>query len=203
MEETRDLQRLYTFFQGVIYLSVAWEFCLFFVADKHIVPLVIENILLRFQSMPLYRDLLYSKLFTFFLILIVAIGTKARKDIELEITIIDGQLDGREEEIANGLLSHFEYREWQTDRQLRKLFREGRISLVIGIAALAGFNAVSRVIGSSSNPVVEVIHEGFVVLGWVSMWKPLEILLYDWWPIRHERRACQRLADATITFAGT
>ncbi len=123
--------------------------------------------------------------------------------MEVEITVADGRLEGREEAIANGLLSHFEYREWQTDRQLRKLLREGRISLVIGIAALAGFNAVSRVIGSSSNPVIEVIHEGFVVLGWVSMWKPLEILLYDWWPIRHELRACQRLADATITFAGT
>lgn len=123
--------------------------------------------------------------------------------MEVEITIVDGQFAGREEAIANGLLSHFEYREWQTDRQLRKLLREGRISLVIGLMALAGFNAVSRLIGSSSNPVIEVIHEGFAVLGWVSMWKPLEILLYDWWPIRHERRACARLADATITFTGT
>jgi hypothetical protein len=33
------------------------------------------------------------------------------------------------------------------------------------------------------------------------MWKPLEILLYDWWPVRRERRACQRLAESTITFA--
>jgi hypothetical protein len=121
--------------------------------------------------------------------------------MEVEISIPDGQVDGREETIANGILSHFEYREWQTDRQLRRLLREGRISLVIGIAALAGFNAVSRVIGSSDNPAIEVIQDGLVVLGWVSMWKPLEILLYDWWPIRRARRVCARLADATVTFA--
>lgn len=126
----------------------------------------------------------------------------SKDSVEVEITVVDGNLDGREEAIANGILSHFEYREWQTDRQFRKLMREGRISLLIGLMALAGFNAVSRLIGSSGNPVIEVIHEGFAVLGWVSMWKPLEMLLYDWWPIRHERRACGRLADATITFTG-
>ena len=125
----------------------------------------------------------------------------SKDPMELEISIVDGRLDGREEAIAMGLLSHFEYREWQADRQFRKLMREGRISLVIGLLALAGFDAVSRLIGSSGNPVIEVIHEGFAVLGWVSMWKPLEMLLYDWWPIRHHRRACARLADATITFA--
>ncbi len=123
--------------------------------------------------------------------------------IAVEISVADGAVEGREVAISQGLLSHFEYREWQLDRRFRTLRREGRISLVIGLTALAGFNAVSRLIGSSSNPVVEVIHEGLAVLGWVSMWKPLEMLLYDWWPIRHERRICQRLADATITFAGT
>jgi len=121
--------------------------------------------------------------------------------VEVEISIADDRLNGREEAIVHGLHSHFEHRQWQTARQLRKLLREGRISLVIGLAALAGFNAVSRLIGGSNNPVIEVVHDGLSVLGWVSMWKPLEILLYDWWPIRHERRACQRLAESTITFS--
>ena len=120
--------------------------------------------------------------------------------VEVEISVNDGQLHGREAAIVNGLHRHFEYREWQTARQLHKLLREGRISLLIGLAALAGFNAVSRLIGTSSNPVINVVHDGLSVLGWVSMWKPLEVLLYDWWPIRHERRACQRLAESTITF---
>ncbi len=120
--------------------------------------------------------------------------------VDVEIYVADGRLDGREEAIISGLHHHFGYREWQTGCQLRKLLREGRISLVIGLVALAGFNAVSRLIGSSTNPVIQVAHEGLSVLGWVSMWKPLEILLYDWWPIRHERRAWRRLVGSTITF---
>ena len=93
----------------------------------------------------------------------------------MEIYVADGRLDGREEAIVSGLHHHFGYREWQTGCQLRKLLREGWITPVIWLAALAGSNAVSRLIGSSTNPVVQVAHDGLSVLGWVSMWKPLEI----------------------------
>ena len=120
--------------------------------------------------------------------------------ITLEILVADGKFAGREQAIVTGLHNHFEYREWQADRELRKLLRRGRFSLLIGVIAIAGFNSASRAIGSSENPVIEVIHDGLAILGWVSMWKPLEILLYDWWPIRRERRACRRLAEATVTF---
>ena len=121
-------------------------------------------------------------------------------EIVVEIYVADGRFAGREQVIANGLHNHFEYREWQSARQLSKLLREGRISLLIGVVAIAGFNAAGRRIGASQNPVVEVIHEGLSVLGWVSMWKPLEIFLYEWWPIRRERRACRRLAEASVMF---
>ncbi len=120
--------------------------------------------------------------------------------ITVEFHIGDRRLDGREGAITSGLHNHFEYREWQSDRQLSKLWREGRISLLVGLAALAGFNAASRAIGSSENQAVEILHEGLSVLGWVSMWKPIDIFLYEWWPIRRERRACRRLAEATVTF---
>lgn len=119
--------------------------------------------------------------------------------ITVEIHVADGRFAGREQAIVVGLHNHFEYREWQADRELRKLLRQGRFTLLVGIFAFAGFNAASRLIGSS-NVVVEVIHEGLAVLGWVALWKPLEILLFDWWPIRRELRACRRLAESTVTF---
>lgn len=120
--------------------------------------------------------------------------------LTIELHVADGRLLGREAAITAGLHNHFEYREWQLDRQLSKLWREGRISLVIGVLALVGFTAASRAIGSSKDAFVEILHNGLSVLGWVSMWKPLSIFLYDWWPIRRERRACQRLAEAVVSF---
>jgi hypothetical protein len=42
--------------------------------------------------------------------------------------------------------------------------------------------------------------EGLIILGWVALWRPMEIFLYEWWPIRRERRACRRLAEANVIF---
>ena len=27
------------------------------------------------------------------------------------------------------------------------------------------------------------IKEGLILVGWVSMWKPINIFLYEWWPL--------------------
>jgi hypothetical protein len=120
--------------------------------------------------------------------------------ITLEVYVADGKLGGREAAIVAGLHNHFEYREWQSARQLSKLWREGRLSLVIGIAAIAVLNGAAHVIGDSTNPFLEVLHEGLLVVGWVSMWKPMETFLYSWWPVRREVRACRRLAEASVVF---
>jgi hypothetical protein len=120
--------------------------------------------------------------------------------IALEIYIGDGSAAGKENAVVAGLRDYFEYREWAASRQLTELWRDGRISLLIGIVAITFFTSSSRLIGDTTVPALQVVHEGLVVLGWVSMWKPTEIFLYAWWPIRRERNAYRRLAAAEVTF---
>jgi hypothetical protein len=43
-----------------------------------------------------------------------------------------------------------------------------------------------------------VIREGFLIGGWVAMWRPLEVFLYDWWPIRAEARLFDRLSRMPV-----
>jgi hypothetical protein len=45
----------------------------------------------------------------------------------------------------------------------------------------------------------EILREGFVITGWVAMWRPLDVLLYDWWPLVDERRQIARLLDALVS----
>ena len=33
--------------------------------------------------------------------------------------------------------------------------------------------------------------------GWVAMWRPLEVFLYDWWQIRAEARLFDRLSSVS------
>jgi hypothetical protein len=42
-----------------------------------------------------------------------------------------------------------------------------------------------------SGTISHIIGEGMLIIGWVAMWRPLEIFLYEWVPIR---RRCRTLA---------
>jgi len=35
-------------------------------------------------------------------------------------------------------------------------------------------------------------------MGWVAMWKPLEILLYDWWPVLRDIRLYRRISELPV-----
>jgi hypothetical protein len=37
-----------------------------------------------------------------------------------------------------------------------------------------------------------------IILGWVANWRPIEIFLYDWWPLAQRRRLYLRLASAPV-----
>src|SRR3954469_25425411 len=85
-------------------------------------------------------------------------------------------------------------------RRLRQLFRRGRTSLVIGIA----FLAFSLLLGDlvawllGERRVGEILRESFLIAGWVAMWRPMEVFLYDWWPIRADARLADRLSAMPV-----
>jgi hypothetical protein len=110
---------------------------------------------------------------------------------------------GRPNEAAalrDAIHEYFGQRVVASRRQLRELFRRGRISLVIALAFLTASIAVGDVIARylGVGRLGEVIREGFLIGGWVAMWRPLEVFLYDWWPIRAEGRLLQRLSTMPI-----
>jgi hypothetical protein len=84
-------------------------------------------------------------------------------------------------------------------RELGRLLRDGRISLLIGVAALAGFQLLSTFLGRvGQSPFTQFLQEGAAIAGWVAMWRPMEMLLYDWWPIRRLRNTYLRLASSPV-----
>jgi hypothetical protein len=36
------------------------------------------------------------------------------------------------------------------------------------------------------------------IAGWVAMWRPMEIYLYDWWPLRRKSRLYQKLSQMPV-----
>ena len=38
-----------------------------------------------------------------------------------------------------------------------------------------------------------------MVIGWVALWRPVEMYLYDWWPLRRESRLLERLSRMPVS----
>jgi hypothetical protein len=106
--------------------------------------------------------------------------------------------------LRDAVRCYFVQRAVATRRQLRQLFRVGRISLVIGLAFLAGAIVLGDFIASlvGKDSYGGIIQETFVIGGWVALWRPLEIFLYDWWPIRAEAKLFDRLSEMEVRVLG-
>ena len=102
--------------------------------------------------------------------------------------------------IRDAVHSFFRHRSDISRKQLRQLLLRGRKSLVIGLVFLSSCILIADWLGVllHDNRVSEIIRESLVICGWVSMWRPLEIFLYDWWPIRNERRIFDRLSEMRV-----
>ncbi len=123
---------------------------------------------------------------------------------EIVLHLTDSRTDGlthvdSERKIAGSLALYFRNRALQEDRRLKELLRTGRISLAIGVLFLVLCFLVANLVGlidDPHNPFVHILRESFIIIGWVAMWRPLEIFLYDWWPIAGSRRLYSQLSDA-------
>ena len=108
---------------------------------------------------------------------------------------------GQESMLRDAVDGYFKQRAESKWRELRQLFRVGRISLVIGLAFLAGAivtgEFVASLVGKAS--YVGIIKESFIIGGWVALWRPLEIFLYDWWPIRADASLFDRLSTMPVS----
>src|SRR5689334_3455375 len=102
-------------------------------------------------------------------------------------------------EISDAVHAFFARRARSSRQRLRQLFRVGRTSLAIGLPVLVMFTGVAQLIAAHfASTLSQVLHNGLAIGGWVAMWRPLEVFLYDWWPIRADALRFDRLATMPV-----
>jgi hypothetical protein len=96
--------------------------------------------------------------------------------------------------VSESVRSYFRRRAQATRRQLQHQFRIGRYSLLIALVFLALVIIIGESVASQlKDRYASLIEDSLVIGSWVALWRPLEIFLYDWWPIRAEARLFDRL----------
>ena len=101
--------------------------------------------------------------------------------------------------VAEAIHNHFEYKAVLAKRKLRLLLLEGHTSLLIGLGFL-GFCllAADLLSGFASNTFLKMLKESLLIGGWVAMWRPMQIFLYEWWPIVRRGRIYRNLGRANV-----
>ena len=102
--------------------------------------------------------------------------------------------------IVEAIRGHFRYELEHLERRLREHVRRGQMILGVGLTVLVVFLTLAELtVSLPAGSFREILREGLVITGWVAMWRPLEVLLYDWWPMVDERRLLTRVLDAVVS----
>jgi hypothetical protein len=108
-------------------------------------------------------------------------------------------------EVGPAIRNYFAYLDEKETARLRSLARDGRNALAIGLVILA-VSLVSTYLVATYVPfsnLSRLIEESLVILGWVGIWGPLEILLYDRVSPLRRRRLYRRLAKVAVEIRST
>lgn len=102
--------------------------------------------------------------------------------------------------VTDAIRNYFTYRAGLARLEVRRTLQQGRATFAVGVLFLAicmGLRQLLREV-TGGGEGWHVVEEGLLIVGWVAMWKPLDLLLYDWWPVRRRRRTFENLSRMRV-----
>ena len=107
--------------------------------------------------------------------------------------------DAHAGQLPGTVRNYFTYRAQIAARELRLELREARNILIAGLIFLGVCLSLRQLLlGLDEGTLMQWLAEGLLIVGWVGMWRPLEAVLYDWWPTRRRQRIFARLAAVPV-----
>jgi hypothetical protein len=101
--------------------------------------------------------------------------------------------------VTDAIHSHFGRRARLTDLEFRRLLKQGRTSLIIGLTFLSVCLVLGRLLAAyGADAWAVVTRESLTIAGWVAMWRPMQIYLYEWWPLRQRGQVYSKLESVPV-----
>ena len=108
-----------------------------------------------------------------------------------------------ESKLREALARYCRHHIYQIRQDLISLRWQGIKALQYGVVFL-GLCLVLSTVFASAEVLPEWLRrfggEGFLIAGWVSLWHPIEILLYEWWPLSRQIRIYESILNMEIIF---
>lgn len=119
--------------------------------------------------------------------------------LELPPDAIDGAL---ERQVTEAITRYCRVKIAELDLELLRIKRYGIRALLIGLVAILVLNALTRPLESSDNPILELIAEGLQIASWVTLWFPINVLVYDQWYSRRDQRIYTQMLLMGVSVKG-
>ena len=123
----------------------------------------------------------------------------AGKDPLLLVVHANQPTEIADEVIERSVRNYFVYRGRLNRLEFKQLLKQGRISLAIGLLFLTSCLLVSELLlQQQPGTLLSLLRESLTIGGWVAMWRPMQIFLYDWWPLRRVGKIYEKLSHVPV-----
>ena len=105
--------------------------------------------------------------------------------------------------IREAIQSHFSYQIELQAGNLKQFWKRAQFFLLIGILVLIVCLGSAQSLTVPLKPgLIGIFRDGLIIFGWVSVWKPIEVILFDWYPPFERLRFYKkmRLTEMDIQF---
>lgn len=120
--------------------------------------------------------------------------------LKIVIYIEDGETKALpRDSICEAIHSYLAYRIDIQRVDLKSFIKRAQLFLLIGLLVLASSIGVAQRLEVPTPPgSLGILREGIVIFGWVSIWKPIELVLFDWYPMFEKLRFYKKLLETEI-----
>ncbi|MGH2647738.1 MAG: hypothetical protein ACRDE8_09235 [Ginsengibacter sp.] len=122
-----------------------------------------------------------------------------RSPLHFTVHVPPGEIQ-RADEVVKVIHTHFSYCRKKSENKLKHTLQLGWRSLFIGFAFLIIMYFLVQMLVSylPQGGFVISIRELLIILSWVALWRPAELLLYEWYPFKRDADLFHRLEQSTV-----
>lgn len=121
-------------------------------------------------------------------------------EVELSHEVVQGlgTLESISLDLRQAIRDYFHFEAQSELANIKDILANGRRSLVYGFLFLGICQLISMGLRGWKNSAVEFFDFGLQIVGWVALWKPIELLLHEWWPHLELRKMYLKLAAVEL-----
>ncbi len=102
--------------------------------------------------------------------------------------------------VSDAIHNYYGYKIDLVQGELRQLLGLGRTSLGVGLVFVTSCLLLAEAFATVLPlAAAKIARESLTIIGWVALWRPIQIFLYDWWPLKKKIRVFHNLRFARVS----